>query len=187
MLHHISTPLRRVAALQELVRIVRRGGRVLVTAWALEQDKFRDAGEQARAVLSRDAGRALNARLFAGLVRRLAFAGAARQGDDDECGHDDDDDKRERSDVGWWTTLSTILSSVQACGLTLSFFRLLTGVCRENRKGELEALCDGACLVGLWCRLVSRRAALWTELVGARIVTSYYDADNWCVVLQRTE
>jgi alkylated DNA repair protein alkB family protein 8 len=38
VLHHLSTLNRRLAALTELLRVTKPGGRVLVTAWALEQD-----------------------------------------------------------------------------------------------------------------------------------------------------
>lgn len=37
VLHHLSNRSRRLKALSELVRIVRRGGRVLVYAWSIEQ------------------------------------------------------------------------------------------------------------------------------------------------------
>mmetsp|Transcript_7559 Transcript_7559/g.21444 ORF Transcript_7559/g.21444 Transcript_7559/m.21444 type:complete len:648 (+) Transcript_7559:194-2137(+) len=38
VLHHISSPERRVRMLAELLRVVRPGGRVLVTVWAQEQE-----------------------------------------------------------------------------------------------------------------------------------------------------
>ena len=38
VLHHLSTPERRLAGLRELVRIIRPGGLVLVYVWALEQE-----------------------------------------------------------------------------------------------------------------------------------------------------
>lgn len=38
LLHHISSKERRLQVLRELLRIVRPGGQILVTAWALEQD-----------------------------------------------------------------------------------------------------------------------------------------------------
>lgn len=38
VVHHLSTPERRLAALKELVRIVRPGGRILVSVWAFEQN-----------------------------------------------------------------------------------------------------------------------------------------------------
>ena len=38
MIHHLSTEQRRLEAIQELVRITRRGGLILVYVWALEQD-----------------------------------------------------------------------------------------------------------------------------------------------------
>lgn len=39
VLHHLSTEARRLAALTELVRLVRPGGEVLVSVWAKEQDE----------------------------------------------------------------------------------------------------------------------------------------------------
>ena len=38
VVHHLSTPERRLVALKELVRIVRPGGRILVSVWAFEQN-----------------------------------------------------------------------------------------------------------------------------------------------------
>ena len=39
VLHHFSNDLQRKRAIKELIRIVKPGGRVLVTVWAYEQDK----------------------------------------------------------------------------------------------------------------------------------------------------
>ncbi|KAH9622058.1 hypothetical protein KSS87_004393 [Heliosperma pusillum] len=38
VLHHLSTPNRRIKAIEELVRVVRKGGLVLITVWAVEQE-----------------------------------------------------------------------------------------------------------------------------------------------------
>jgi alkylated DNA repair protein alkB family protein 8 len=43
VLHHLSTPARRLAAVSELARVLRQGGEALLTAWALEQ---RDGARQ---------------------------------------------------------------------------------------------------------------------------------------------
>ncbi|KAI7863935.1 S-adenosyl-L-methionine-dependent methyltransferase [Spinellus fusiger] len=40
VIHHFSTPERRLLAIEELLRILRPGGRLLVFVWALEQTKF---------------------------------------------------------------------------------------------------------------------------------------------------
>ncbi|CAO3591045.1 unnamed protein product [Absidia cylindrospora] len=40
VIHHFSTPERRISAIKELLRIVKPGGKVLVFVWALEQTKF---------------------------------------------------------------------------------------------------------------------------------------------------
>ncbi|KAG0360973.1 tRNA methyltransferase, has a role in tRNA modification [Mortierella sp. AD032] len=42
VIHHFISPERRVAAIEELLRIVRVGGRVLIFVWALEQTGKRD-------------------------------------------------------------------------------------------------------------------------------------------------
>jgi len=39
LLHHISNEERRIKTLSEMLRVVKPGGRILVTAWALEQDE----------------------------------------------------------------------------------------------------------------------------------------------------
>ncbi|WOK93611.1 hypothetical protein Cni_G02311 [Canna indica] len=38
VLHHLSTEMRRIQAIQELVRVVQKGGLVLITVWAVEQE-----------------------------------------------------------------------------------------------------------------------------------------------------
>ena len=39
MVHHLSTEERRLAALKELTRVVKPGGRILVYVWAMEQQR----------------------------------------------------------------------------------------------------------------------------------------------------
>ncbi|KAJ3695587.1 hypothetical protein LUZ60_000964 [Juncus effusus] len=38
VLHHLSTELRRKKAIEELIRVVKKGGLVLITVWAVEQE-----------------------------------------------------------------------------------------------------------------------------------------------------
>lgn len=38
VIHHLSTATRRLAAIKELARIIRPGGRILISVWALEQN-----------------------------------------------------------------------------------------------------------------------------------------------------
>ncbi|KAI9309140.1 S-adenosyl-L-methionine-dependent methyltransferase [Cunninghamella echinulata] len=40
VIHHFSTPERRLSAIEEILRIVKPGGKVLIFVWALEQTKF---------------------------------------------------------------------------------------------------------------------------------------------------
>ena len=37
VIHHVATAERRVRALRELARVVRVGGRVMISVWAMEQ------------------------------------------------------------------------------------------------------------------------------------------------------
>lgn len=39
VIHHLSTHQRRVQAVRELIRLTKRGGRILVLCWAFEQEK----------------------------------------------------------------------------------------------------------------------------------------------------
>ena len=50
VIHHLATTERRVRALRELARVLRIGGRLIVTVWAMEQRarKARDGVEQDR-------------------------------------------------------------------------------------------------------------------------------------------
>lgn len=41
VVHHFATTERRVGAIRELARILRIGGRVIITVWALEQKQRR--------------------------------------------------------------------------------------------------------------------------------------------------
>ncbi len=39
VIHHLSTEERRLAALREMLRVLRSGGHVLAYVWAMEQDR----------------------------------------------------------------------------------------------------------------------------------------------------
>lgn len=40
MIHHFSSPDRRLQAIKDILKIVKPGGKVLIFVWALEQTKF---------------------------------------------------------------------------------------------------------------------------------------------------
>tara|TARA_B100000963_G_C22637429_1_gene678360 strand:+ start:4215 stop:4877 length:663 start_codon:yes stop_codon:yes gene_type:complete len=41
VIHHLSTEERRIKAIQELIRITKKGGKILIYVWAKEQKKFK--------------------------------------------------------------------------------------------------------------------------------------------------
>ena len=43
VIHHFSTYERRLTALSELFRILKKGGLILIYVWAYEQNKFKDS------------------------------------------------------------------------------------------------------------------------------------------------
>ena len=45
VIHHIATAERRVRAIKELARVLRVGGKVMISVWAMEQ-KYRKFGSQ---------------------------------------------------------------------------------------------------------------------------------------------
>lgn len=46
VLHHLASPARRRTAVAELARVVRPGGRLLITAWAFEQEEEEEGAEE---------------------------------------------------------------------------------------------------------------------------------------------
>ena len=42
VIHHFSTKERRIKALSEIFRILKKGGYILIYVWAYEQDKFKN-------------------------------------------------------------------------------------------------------------------------------------------------
>ncbi|KNE71524.1 hypothetical protein AMAG_15738 [Allomyces macrogynus ATCC 38327] len=53
VIHHLSSPTRRIAAIRELLRVVRPGGHALVYVWALEQGSKRQFPGQGHVVYQR--------------------------------------------------------------------------------------------------------------------------------------
>lgn len=103
VIHHFSTLERRIAAVREAARVVRRGGRLLFTAWAWEQDKFKNEPSQ-------------------DLFVKWKLAGT--------------DETYQR------------------------YYHLF-------EEGELERLCE--------------------QVASVKLVESYYDTDNWAVILEKVE
>ena len=46
VIHHLSTPNRRLASLMEIYRVLKIGGKSLIYAWAKEQPKFKNESSQ---------------------------------------------------------------------------------------------------------------------------------------------
>ena len=164
VLHHLSNKARRIQALREIIRVCRPGGRCLVYAWALEQDK-----ESKRQFGSQDVMVPWHMQSSQQMVKEVETAetkatcappgSALRKGD---------------------THLSTPVSLAPGGQLTASAAEsILHGVsvkekhavvyqryCHVYKKGELELLLQ--------------------SVEGAVLEESFYDASNWCVSFRKT-
>lgn len=129
VLHHISSVERRMMILGEIVRVLRPGGRALVTVWAQEQEDLEKTISKWTRINTQDYLVPWH------LPLHRVEGQIAAQSQEGTIDHD----KK-----------------------TVMFYRYY----HLYTKGELEGLCK--------------------ELQDVRIVDSFYDKSNWCVVLLKT-
>jgi SAM-dependent methyltransferase len=161
VMHHISTETRRVRAVQELIRIAKPGvGRILVSAWAFEQDIT-----SRRSFPSQDVFVPWNIpkRFIQGDAKAEEIAGktitAAR-----EALKEGDDAASSSSSSSSSSTGSG--QTDPSSGAELVQFQRYCHVYKEN---ELEQL------------FVQQS----TEKLKVSIVEKYYDRGNWCVLVKK--
>ena len=79
VIHHIATAERRVRALRELARVIRVGGRVMISVWAMEQ-RHRKVKENDLRILMGDARNNFSIKwLYQRQVNKGGLAGWAEQ------------------------------------------------------------------------------------------------------------
>ncbi|XP_004605211.2 alkylated DNA repair protein alkB homolog 8 isoform X2 [Sorex araneus] len=174
VIHHLATAERRLAALQELVRLLRPGGTALVSVWAMEQEH-----DSKKSKYLRGSG--------AGLGEEGPHDGASEQmpgvGEGRPACSESLDSGPTRTAAPPRLPVHTNRTSFRSQDLLVPWH--LKGNSRKDsgvtvpgppgpvlhrfyhvfREGELEGACRTLC--------------------DASILRSYYDQGNWCVVLQK--
>ena len=160
--HHISTHERRLRALGELARIVRIGGRILIYAWAQEQQE-----ESRRRFESQDVlvPWHLKEKKMPAVVDEQKMK-KMKTDDTDDCGSVGKqrgnkrakiEDSAKHTTTGSYKGGKTDTSNVK--------HKVFQRYCHVYRKGDLEGL------VGLVANL--------------KVLRSYFDCSNWAIVVER--
>ncbi|GMF19614.1 unnamed protein product [Phytophthora lilii] len=157
VLHHLSTLGHRLAAVKELLRVLRVGGRGIIYAWAHEQMK----GSRRRFEEGRQ-----DFMVPWNLDKRFAFSnneGSVVTESSESVLKDEQDEetKRNTSEEG-----STATTNEGSGDKSAQERVVVQRYCHMFKQGELESL---------------------VELAGnAKVEESYYDESNWAVILRRT-
>lgn len=164
VLHHISTVPRRLKVMSELLRLTKAGGRILLCAWAKEQDV-----DSRRRFDDPDVWVPWN--LPARFQNDVAEDATSPNHElSATATADRDEPARDVSNAGAGGGKVKAVK-VEPLGndkdkATPAPDTVLQRYCHVYEKGELEAL--------------------WMTFKGIRVVESYYDASNWCVVVEKS-
>ncbi|KAJ8280443.1 hypothetical protein GJAV_G00054620 [Gymnothorax javanicus] len=174
VIHHFSTQERRLAAVNELVRLLRPGGRALIYVWALEQEYKKQRSKYLKEKVPEQAerdGPAVEQMTQTNLDYNLEHAGK-----DDPCAlqslhklsvHTNRTEFTSQDLLVPWHLKGVAQKVPEASSDKPStsgpVFHRYYHVFRE---GELEALCR--------------------KIENITIQTSYHDQGNWCVILEKT-
>ncbi|KAM6946007.1 tRNA (carboxymethyluridine(34)-5-O)-methyltransferase alkbh8 [Aplochiton taeniatus] len=185
VIHHFSTQERREAAVTELVRLLRPGGRALIYVWALEQEYNKQiskylkeynketSGNHKHTSNSPDdtqipSGKESPAKLSVH-TNRTAFNSQdllvpwhLKGGGGEKGGLSGDVKKGKQGSRNQFES-SDLHTHTSVPSLTPVFHRYY----HVFRQGELEELCG--------------------RVRGVLVQTSYHDQGNWCVILEKTE
>ncbi|XP_067944033.1 alkylated DNA repair protein alkB homolog 8-like [Watersipora subatra] len=173
VIHHLSTQERRKAAIAELLRIVRPGGRCLIYVWAMEQRKAAISSSYLKPQSTGNTG--VNPPEYLSTVdgdcqlpvhrNRTEFASADMlvpwnlKSKPDNKSEVESENKVSESNINHQQAPANH-ANVEPANSTL-FHRYY----HIFKEGELEALC--------------------TNVEKCRILESYYDQGNWCVILTK--
>ncbi|CAM9560947.1 unnamed protein product [Ectocarpus fasciculatus] len=187
VLHHFSSEVRRLRALTELCRLVRPGGRMLVYAWAIEQEQDSRRSFAAQDVL---------------VPWHLADHHNRSQG----RGTDDDGNRGNTMDDGKQSEEPTTANSersgapalvkgaedgVVAAGESTNHAGGVAAPTptapRHGVRVDGVAGTAGSVVYQRYCHVYAEGEleGLVERVDGLRLVESYYDRSNWCVVAER--
>lgn len=144
VLHHLATPANRRRACEELLRIVKKGGRILVFVWALEQEK-------------------------------------------------DSKRKFDKQDVFVsWNLPSKYTQSQQQIHASASHVeeKPKEEVKKEPKKGEKkkEKKEDKPMVFQRYCHVYKQGEVeeLFLQFPNTKVLSSWFEASNWCVIVEKT-
>lgn len=202
VLHHIASPARRLALLAQLLRILRPGGRALVTVWATEQQNMRKVRSWQPVSLCDDNSAAQDSLADGAATAAAAAPLAADVGTGGAPGSSSGGQgagQASAADAG-----STVASGDYFVPWHLPFHRAeAAAAAREAGHGRQHAAaCKADAPAPAAPRLDSQKGAvvyqryyhlfeegeldsLVRRLPGAAVVDSFYDKDNWCCVMER--
>jgi alkylated DNA repair protein alkB family protein 8 len=169
VLHHISTVPRRIQVFKELLRIVKPGGRILLTAWAKEQE-----GDSRRVFNSGD--------VF--VPWHIPKATLQAQGFTIP-----DNGAPTTTSPQPPTTSTTTPSTTSAAAATPSSPAVLSS---SNSNDDIidhgPAPTADQLTFQRYCHVYERGeldALVTAHINNARIIDSFYDKGNWCIVLEK--
>ncbi|CAM9411729.1 unnamed protein product [Pylaiella littoralis] len=202
VLHHFSSEARRLRALSELCRLLRPGGRVLVYAWAIEQEQDSRRSFAAQDVLvpwhladhhNQSQGRSKDD-VDASSV--IATDGSSGIGDDtiiNNSGPEEDETPNaESSGAAPAERADEVIgvghgSGNVERGEAESVSAPTPNAPRHGVRVDAVAGTGGSVVYQRYCHVYAEGEleGLVERVDGLRLVESYYDRSNWCVVAER--
>ncbi|XP_049634521.1 alkylated DNA repair protein alkB homolog 8 [Suncus etruscus] len=186
VIHHLATTERRVAALQELLRLLRPGGKALIYVWAMEQEYNQKKSKYLREHRTSPGAKEETSECVS--VQELPVGQMANVGEG-RSAHSDPLDNDLRQDGGLARDIPhpklpvhTNRTSFHSQDLLVPWH--LKGNSAKNPAGPLGSA--GPVLHRFYH--VFREGELENvcrALHGATVLRSYYDQGNWCVILEK--
>ncbi|XP_061923234.1 alkylated DNA repair protein alkB homolog 8-like [Entelurus aequoreus] len=173
VIHHFSTPERRLAAAKELLRLLKPGGRALIYVWALEQEhqqqkskylKDRNLPEERDSTNRQDGAhqRPAGDDKLSVHTNRTAFSSQ----DLLVPWHLKEKSPKGSKDSSPNSPASRKCPSVTPRGIANSPAPVFHRYYHVFQQGELERLC--------------------AQLQGVRVLSGYHDQGNWCLILEKS-
>ena len=191
VLHHITSPARRIEMLTELLRVLRPGGKALVTVWATEQEDMKKLAKwQPIAEPGSQPQQESNARCCESKPD-LAVEAASAAGVDAEAGSDAQEAtspscgeaKQGGNDyfVPWHLPFHRAEAAMQVLKVGAKSSDTPAGSIRVDNK-------KGAVVFSRYYHVFEQFELdhLVLQVPNAEVAESFYDKDNWCVVMRRT-